>query len=89
MDSPETFADDIVRKAKGQTDYGIALALAQASARTIEWLAEDHQVPLTLVDSFLYPGHSVKRMHGTPNRTGSELMGALSAAIVMSQAIAS
>jgi fumarate reductase flavoprotein subunit len=38
-------------------------------------------VPLTLVDSFLYPGHSVKRMHGSPNRTGSELMGALSAAI--------
>ncbi len=81
VDSPETFADDIVRKARGQTDYGIALALAQASARTIEWLADDHQVPLTLVDSFLYPGHSVKRMHGTPNRTGSELMGALSAAI--------
>jgi fumarate reductase flavoprotein subunit len=81
VDSPATFADDIMRKAKGQTDYGIALALAQASARTIEWLADDHQVPLTLVDSFLYPGHSVKRMHGTPNRTGSELMGALSAAI--------
>jgi fumarate reductase flavoprotein subunit len=81
VDSPETFADDIVRKAKGQTDPAIALALARASARTIEWLADDHQVPLTLVDSFLYPGHSVKRMHGTPNRTGSELMGALSAAI--------
>jgi fumarate reductase flavoprotein subunit len=81
VDSPETFADDIMRKAKGQTDPAIALALAQASARTIEWLADDHQVPLTLVDSFLYPGHSVKRMHGTPNRTGSELMGALSAAI--------
>lgn len=81
VDSPETFADDIMRKTKGQTDYGIALALAQASARTIEWLADDHQVPLSLVDSFLYPGHSVKRMHGTPNRTGSELMGALSAAI--------
>lgn len=81
VDSPELFAQDIVSKAKGQTDQEIALALAQASARTVEWLVDDHQVPLSLVDSFLYPGHSVKRMHGSPNRTGSELMGSLSAAV--------
>jgi fumarate reductase flavoprotein subunit len=37
-------------------------------------------VPFSLVDSFLYPGHSVMRMHGTPNRTGGELMGALALA---------
>lgn len=80
-DSPELFAADIVRKARGQTDADIALALARESARTVEWLIDRHRVPLTLVDSFLYPGHSVKRMHGTPNRTGAELMGALSAAV--------
>jgi fumarate reductase flavoprotein subunit len=43
----------------------------------VEWLADVHNVPLSLVDSFLYPGHAKMRMHGTPNRTGSELMGAL------------
>jgi fumarate reductase flavoprotein subunit len=80
-DSPELFAADILKKARQQTDPDIALALARESAATIEWLIDRHRVPLTLVDSFLYPGHSVKRMHGTPNRTGSELMGALSAAI--------
>ena len=80
-DSAQLFADDIMRKAKGQTDADIALALARESAATVEWLIDRHRVPLTLVDSFLYPGHSVMRMHGTPNRTGSELMGALSAAI--------
>ncbi len=80
-DTPELFAADIVKKARGQTDGRIALALARESAATVEWLIDRHRVPLTLVDSFLYPGHSVKRMHGTPNRTGSELMGALSAAI--------
>jgi fumarate reductase flavoprotein subunit len=80
-DSPERFAADIMAKARGQTDPAIALALARESARTVEWLVDSHRVPLTLVDSFLYPGHSVKRMHGSPNRTGSELMGALSAAI--------
>lgn len=81
VDTAELFAEDILTKTKGQTDPDIALALARASARTVEWLIDDHQVPLSLVDSFLYPGHRVKRMHGTPNRTGSELMGALSAAI--------
>jgi len=80
-DSPELFARDIVAKTHGETDPAIALALAQASARTVEWLLDDHAVPLSLVDSFLYPGHSVKRMHGTPNRTGRELMGSLAAAV--------
>ena len=80
VDTPEIFAADIMKKTRGETDANIALDLARASARTVEWLIDDHQVPLTLVDSFLYPGHSVKRMHGTPNRTGAELMGALSAA---------
>lgn len=81
VDTPELFARDLVRKARDQTDVAIAHALAAESAFTVEWLTDAQRVPLTLVDSFLYPGHSVKRMHGTPNRTGGELMGALSAAI--------
>jgi fumarate reductase flavoprotein subunit len=79
-DSPELFADDILRKAKHQTDAGIALALARESARTIEQFIDRHNIALSLVDSFLYPGHSAKRMHGTVNRTGEELMAALSSA---------
>ena len=79
-DSPELFAADIVGKTHHQTDEHIALVLARESAGTIEWLADDHAVPLSLVDTFLYPGHSVMRMHGTPNRTGGELMGALALA---------
>jgi fumarate reductase flavoprotein subunit len=79
-DSPEAFARDIVAKARGQTDEAIALALARESAPTVEWLADAHGVPLSLVDGFLYPGHSVLRMHGTPNRTGGELMAALGTA---------
>ena len=81
VDTPELFAEDILRKAGGETDAAIALELARQSARTVEWLIDDHRVPLSLVDSFLYPGHRVKRMHGTPNRTGGELMGALAGAI--------
>jgi fumarate reductase flavoprotein subunit len=76
-DSAEIFAADIMKKARGQTDPEIALALARESGRTIDWLTESHGVPFSFVDSFLYPGHSRLRMHGTPKRTGSELMGAL------------
>jgi fumarate reductase flavoprotein subunit len=84
-DSPELFANDIVAKARGETDRELALALARESAATIEWLVDRHRVPLSLVDSFLYPGHSVKRMHGSPNRTGAELMGSLTNAVERGQ----
>ena len=71
IDSPENFARDICSKSKFRTDEALALALAQESAKTIEWLVNDCEVPLSLVDSFVYPGHSVMRMHGTPNRSGT------------------
>ena len=80
-DSAELFAADIMKKTRSQTDAKIALQLAKESAKTIEWLIDNHNIPLSLVDSFLYPGHSVMRMHGSPNRTGSELMGTLCNAV--------
>ena len=79
-DSPQRFADDILAKTRGQTDAELVLELARESAATVEWLA-DKGVPLSLVESFLYPGHTALRMHGTPKRTGAELMGGLSLAI--------
>lgn len=79
-DSPELFARDILAKAKGRTDAALVRRLAAESARTVDWLTERHGVALTLVEGFVYPGHSVLRMHGMPNRSGAELMGALTAA---------
>ena len=79
-DSPARFTADVLAKTKGQTDAGLVAALAQESAETIAWLRDRHGVPLSLVEGFLYPGHSARRMFGTPNRTGAELMGALEAA---------
>ncbi len=75
-DDPARFANDILEKTRGETDANIVAELAQASGATIDWLT-DIGVPLTLVDSFLYPGHTALRMHGTPKRTGAELMGSL------------
>lgn len=79
-DSPERFAADILAKTKGRTDPDMALAIARESAATIAWMRDAHGVPLELVDGFLYPGHSVLRMYGTPKRSGEELMAALESA---------
>jgi fumarate reductase flavoprotein subunit len=76
-DSAELLAEDIWGKAKGQTDRAMVEAVARASGPTVEWLAARHGVEFKLVEGFLYPGHSVLRMHGTPHRTGEELENAL------------
>ncbi len=85
-DDAETLLADIVRKTKGQVDVAVAARLAEESAHTVAWLRDSHGVPLTLVQGFLYPGHSHMRMYGTPNRTGSELEAALEAALARSGA---
>ena len=79
-DSPALLAADIMAKTKGRTDAAIALRLAEESAETFAWLRDAHGVPLAPIEGFLYPGHSVMRMVGTPNRTGGELMAGLEAA---------
>lgn len=76
-DSPERFVADILKKTGGRTDPGLAALMARESAETIRWLRDDHAVALALMDGWLYPGHSAKRMYGTPNRTGGELMAGL------------
>lgn len=79
-DDPQRFVDDIMAKTKGRADLALARRLAEESAETVAWLRDAHGAPLELVDGFLYPGHSRRRMYGTPNRSGGELMGALQAA---------
>ena len=79
-DSPETLLADVQAKAKGLADPVVAASVAAAAGPAVDWLAETHAIPFTLVDSFLYPGHSVWRMHAPPSRTGAELIGALTRA---------
>lgn len=82
QDDPALFASDIQTKARHQANQAIVDCLTAASAGTVGWLQQRHGIPLTLVDGFVYPGHSVRRMFGTPNRTGGELMAALEAAAI-------
>ena len=81
LDSAELLESDILKKAQHQTDTAIVRAVAQASGPTVDWLMQVHQLQLTLVQGYLYPGHSVLRMHGTPHRTGTELEAGLLAAV--------
>lgn len=80
-DSPTRFAADIHAKTKGKVDPDLVDLVTRESAETVRWLRDDHGVPLELMTSWLYPGHTAKRVYGTPNRTGGELMAALEAAV--------
>jgi len=80
-DSPERFAADIVAKAKGEPDPAEVTRVAQAVGPALEWLADRYGLPFSVVDNFSYPGHSARRMHGLPSRSGAELIDRLRGAV--------
>ena len=79
-DDPSRFAADIQRKARNENDPEVVVALATGAAPAIDWLAERYGLPFSVVTDFDYPGHSRRRMHGLPTRSGAELIDALRAA---------
>ena len=80
-DSPDLFSADVQRKAQNGSDPAVVQTLAEESAETISWLRDQHNIPLSLVSGFLYPGHSAQRMYGSPGRSGAELMAGLQLAV--------
>lgn len=79
-DSPELFAVDIRRKAKGEANQSIVDAVAHGASALVEWLADRYGLPFDVIDNFNYSGHSAMRMHGLPTRAGSELIDQLRSA---------
>ncbi|WP_406856928.1 FAD-dependent oxidoreductase [Alsobacter sp. KACC 23698] len=73
-DSPGLFAADIQRKAGGEADPATVDAVAAGAGPAVEWLADAYGLPFSVVDDFDYPGHSARRMHGLPSRSGAELV---------------
>ncbi|MGY4306999.1 fumarate reductase flavoprotein subunit [Bradyrhizobium sp. USDA 4369] len=73
-DSPALFTADILRKAHDEPDPALVKLVTTTIGPTLEWLADGHQLPFSLVDNFTYPGHSALRMHGLPSRAGRELI---------------
>lgn len=80
-DSPDRFATDIHAKAKGRAAPHLVKAYAEAIGPALDALEEHHALEWQVLDGFLYPGHSVHRMHATPEKTGAGLMGRLAQAV--------
>jgi fumarate reductase flavoprotein subunit len=80
-DSAERFAADIQRKAHGRAAPALVDAYARGIGPALDALQERHGLQWMLLDGFLYPGHSVHRMHALPQKTGASLMAALQSAV--------
>jgi fumarate reductase flavoprotein subunit len=76
-DSAALFAADISAKAKGRAAPHLVQAYAHAIGLAIDALQTRHGLEWQVLDGFLYPGHSVLRMHATLEKTGAGLMGRL------------
>ena len=73
-DSPQLFAQDIQAKAHGRAAPVLVEAYSRAIGPALDALAQHHGIPWHVLDTFLYPGHSVHRMHCVPEKTGAGLM---------------
>ena len=79
-DSAERFAADIQVKAHGRAAPALVAAYAESIGPALDALQERHGLRWMLLDGFLYPGHSLHRMHALPQKTGAALMAALQSA---------
>ncbi|MFN2100249.1 FAD-dependent oxidoreductase [Altererythrobacter sp. MF3-039] len=77
-DSADTFFNDMMTKTDGQADPVIARALADHSGPTVDWLADECDIPMEL-DLGFHPsyGNSTYRVHGWPGHGGEDLLGLL------------
>lgn len=85
IDSTAQFMADILTKARGEPDPHAVAIVVGAAGPALEWLTTTHGLPFSLITNFTYPGHSAKRMHGLPSRSGAELMDRLRVATEVAQ----
>jgi fumarate reductase flavoprotein subunit len=86
-DSPARFAGDIQAKAEGSAAPHLVAAYTAAIGPALDTLQQRHGLAFELLDGFLYPGHTQRRMHALPQRTGVALVEALAAAAARSGAL--
>jgi fumarate reductase flavoprotein subunit len=80
-DNAELFVADILKKTEGLTDPHFARMVADASGPAIDWLVEQHRLPLDVDLAWTgFFGHRTARLHGVPSRTGAELIHLLTSA---------
>ena len=86
-DDATRFAHDIQAKAHGTAAPHLVDAYTGAIAAAMDALESRHGLKFELLDGFLYPGHTVRRMHSLPQRTGAALVAALEAAALRAGAL--
>ena len=73
-DSVQLMTDDILKKNQNGSDPKLTARIASQSAPLIEWLKDNMGIKLELVSDFLYPGHSVHRIHANRSRKGENMV---------------
>jgi fumarate reductase flavoprotein subunit len=81
-DSAALFAQDIQAKAHGTAAAHLVAAFSQQIGAVVDVLSAQHAIEFIVLDGFLYPGHSVRRMHAVPQKTGAALVAQLERAAV-------
>lgn len=82
QDSVELFSKDILDKTQGTAAAHLVKAYATAVGPALDALQQRHGIAFEVLDGFLYPGHSVRRMHAVREKTGQALMAQLENAAV-------
>jgi fumarate reductase flavoprotein subunit len=75
-DTRALFAQDVQAKAHGRAAPHLVEAYTQGVAEAIDAL-EAQGITFEILDGFLYPGHSARRMHAVPEHTGAALIAAM------------
>ena len=76
-DSVDLFAHDIQTKTHGTAAPHLVQAYTRAIGPALDMLVLQHGLAFQVLDGFLYPGHSVRRMHAVPQKTGAALVAQL------------
>jgi fumarate reductase flavoprotein subunit len=81
QDSPERYADDLIRKSRGKSDRAVIEAVAHAAPGVVQAARTAWGAPLEYIPDLPFPGHSVNRAHGPASRKGKYLVQALLTAV--------
>lgn len=73
-DSARLMVADILTKNKDGSDPELTLHIAKQSGVLIDWLEKNIGIKLELITDFLYPGHSLHRIHANKTRKGKNLI---------------
>jgi fumarate reductase flavoprotein subunit len=76
-DSVALFSQDITSKSHGTAAPHLVQAYTSAVGPAIDMLADRHGLNFHVQEGFLFPSHSVLRMHSVAEKTGAALVGYL------------